>query len=123
GTTRYPRSNGGWAQEISLDVDMVTAACPSCRILLVEAASASFADLGTAVNTAARLGAVAISNSYGGSDTRANPAYDHPGIAITASTGDNGYAVSSPASFASVVAVGGTSLRRASNARGWAETA
>jgi hypothetical protein len=102
---------------------MVSAACPNCRILLVEARSASFADLGTAVNTAARLGAKAISNSYGGSDSSAMSAYDHAGIAITASTGDAGYEVESPASFSTVVAVGGTSLSRASTTRGWTETA
>ena len=50
-------------------------------------------------------------------------AYNHPGIAITASTGDSGYGVQSPASYDSVIAVGGTSLRRASSARGWHETA
>lgn len=122
GTSSLPRANAGWAQEISLDLDMVSAACPDCRILLVEARSASFADLGTAVNTAARLGATAISNSYGGSDSTATSAYDHSGIAITASTGDSGYGVSSPASFPTVVAVGGTSLKD-SSARGWTESA
>src|SRR6185437_13444367 len=56
-TTSYPRNNASWSQEISLDLDMVSAICPKCHILLVEANSASLADLGTAVNTAARLGA------------------------------------------------------------------
>ncbi|HEU5033633.1 MAG TPA: hypothetical protein VFT62_02635 [Mycobacteriales bacterium] len=106
----YPRANGGWAQEISLDLDMVSAACPTCHILLVEATSASFNNLATAVNTAANMGAVAISNSYGGSDQTELNSYNHPGIAITASTGDNGYGVESPASFDHVIAVGGTSL-------------
>ena len=59
----YPQANGGWAQEISLDLDMASAICPNCNILLVEASSASFTNLGTSVNTAASLGAVAISNS------------------------------------------------------------
>jgi subtilase family serine protease len=123
GGSTPPRTNGGWAQEISLDLDMVSATCPDCHILLVEASSASFANLGTAVNTAARLGASAISNSYGGSDASALSAYDHPGIAVTASTGDAGYGVESPASFGTVVAVGGTSLSQASTARGWSESA
>ena len=123
GGTTPPRANGGWAQEISLDLDMVSAACPDCKILLIEASSASFANLGTAVNLAASLGAVAISNSYGGSDSAGSSAYNHPGIAITASTGDAGYGVESPASFDTVVAVGGTSLKKASNTRGWTETA
>jgi subtilase family serine protease len=119
-----PRVNAGWAQEISLDLDMVSATCPDCHILLVEANSASFNDLGTAVNYAAsQPGVVAISNSYGGSDSAGTSAYNHPGIAITASTGDNGYGVQSPASYDTVVAVGGTSLNRAANARGWSETA
>lgn len=101
---------------------MVSAACPDCKILLVEASSTSFSDLGTAVNTAARLGAAAMSNSYGGSDTSSTAAYDHPGIAVTASTGDAGYGAQSPASFGTVVAVGGTSLSKASNG-GWTESA
>jgi subtilase family serine protease len=118
-----PRANAGWATEISLDLDMVSAACPDCKILLVEASSSSFSNLGAAVNYAATQGVTAISNSYGGSDSSALAAYDHPGIAVTASTGDSGYGVQSPASFDSVVAVGGTSLTRSSNARGWAESA
>ena len=124
GTTSFPRTNGGWAQEISLDLDMVSAACPSCKILLVEASSASLANLATAVNTAARQpGVVAISNSYGGGDSSENSAYNHSGIAITASTGDSGYGVEYPASSQYVTAVGGTSLTRASNTRGWSESA
>jgi len=55
GGTKYPRTNSGWAQEISLDLDMVSAACPDCKILLVEANSASFANLGAAVITAAGI--------------------------------------------------------------------
>ncbi|MGH8861339.1 MAG: S53 family peptidase, partial [Jatrophihabitantaceae bacterium] len=123
GGTSYPRTNAGWATEISLDLDMVSAACPDCKILLVEASSASFANLGKAVNYAATQGVSAISNSYGGSDSSGTSAYNHPGIAITASTGDAGYGVESPASFDSVIAVGGTSLTKAGNSRGWSESA
>ena len=98
----YPPSNAGWAEEISLDLDMVSAMCPLCNILLVEANSNSFANLGTAVNRAATMGAIAISNSYGGNEFSTETASDstyfnHPGIAITASTGDNGYGVEYPA--------------------------
>ncbi len=119
----YPRGNSSWGQEISLDLDMVSAVCPNCHILLVEASSASNSDLDTAVDTAASLGATEISNSYGGSETNAtNSAYDHPGIAITASAGDSGTGAEQPASYATVTAVGGTTLNRASNARGWSET-
>ncbi len=123
----YPKANSSWSQEIAIDVEMVSAICPNCNILLVEANSASSADLATAVNTAARLGANAISNSYGSSETSSVTTYaadyDHPGIAITVSSGDSGYGVQSPADYATVTAVGGTSLTKASNARGWTETA
>jgi subtilase family serine protease len=121
-----PSTDTGWAQEESLDVDMVSAICPNCKIILVEASSATDADLTTAVNAAASLGATEISNSYGGSETSSetslNSAYNHPGIAITASAGDSGYGVEFPAAVPTVTAVGGTSLARASNARGWSET-
>lgn len=128
GGTTYPRANTGWAQEISLDLDMVSATCPTCHILLVEATTSSLTDLGTAVNTAARLGATAISNSYGGGEYSGEASWDtayysHPGIAITASSGDSGYGVQYPAASPYVTAVGGTSLTRASNPRGWSETA
>src|SRR6185312_15425404 len=57
GGTSYPTADTGWAGEISLDVDMVSAVCPSCHILLVEATSANMSDLGTAVNQAVTQGA------------------------------------------------------------------
>ena len=125
GTSTPPRKDGGWAQEISLDLDMVSAACPTCHILLVEASSPSFTNLASAVAYAASVpGVVAISNSYGGSDSGNIAAYENAagnGIAVTASTGDNGYGVEAPASFTHVVAVGGTSLSKAPNTRGWSE--
>ena len=122
-----PATDYGWAEEISLDLDAVSATCPNCHILLVEANSPNTAPLMTAVDTAARMGAVAISNSYGGTEDSTILAADshlnHPGVAITASSGDGGYGVSWPASSRYVTAVGGTTLTRASNARGWTETA
>jgi subtilase family serine protease len=113
GGTTYPRKDPGWALEIALDVETAHQICQNCKILLVEADSNSFANLAAAVNEAATLGANAISNSYGGSDTSSSNggAYDHRGIAITASSGDGGYGVESPASYNTVVAVGGTTLR------------
>ena len=121
-----PTGDYGWAMEISLDLDAVSAACPDCHILLVEANSPTDTDLMTAVDTAVRMGAVAVSNSYGGAEDAsiltADSHLNHPGVAITASTGDNGYGVSWPASSQYVTAVGGTTLKTASNARGWNET-
>jgi subtilase family serine protease len=125
-TTSLPAKDGGWAEEISLDIDMVSAICPNCKILLVEAKSASFANLGAAVNEAAALGATAISNSYGGSDASDSSYgsyYNHSGIAVTASSGDTGYGASYPASSHYVTAVGGTTLKTSSTTRGWSETA
>ncbi len=123
-----PAGDYGWAEEESLDLDAVSAACPTCHILLVEAKSANTADLAAAENAAAKVpGVVAISNSYGGaeasSELSTDSAYNHPGIAITASSGDSGYGVSYPAASRYVTAVGGTTLTRASNSRGWSETA
>jgi subtilase family serine protease len=126
GGTTPPRANSGWAQEISLDLDMASAVCPNCKILLVEAASSSFTNLATGVDTAFNKGAVSISNSYGGSEFSSEGSstydshYNHPGV--TVSSGDNGYGVEFPASSQYVTAVGGTSLSRSSSTRGWSET-
>jgi len=127
GTTSYPTANSGWGQEISLDLDMVSAICPNCHILLVEASSASNADLAASVDTAAGLGANAISNSYGGAESSSDVStydahYNHPGIAITASSGDSGYGPQYPAASPYVTAVGGTTLTRDSSSRGFTET-
>jgi subtilase family serine protease len=105
-----PRTNAGWALEISLDVQVAHEICLNCKILLVEARNNAISNLTTAVNTAASLGATVISNSYGGADSGPIAAYNHPGIAITVSSGDGGYGVQGPASFNTVVAVGGTTL-------------
>jgi N-acetylneuraminic acid mutarotase len=123
-----PAPNSGWAGEIALDIQMVSAVCPNCHILLVEATTNSGTDLFTAVNTAVSLGAKFVSNSYGGAEYPTQTSdddtfFNHPGVAITASSGDSGYGVSYPASSKYVTSVGGTSLSHASNARGWDESA
>lgn len=113
----FPRADSGWALEIALDVEVAHAICPNCRILLVEANSNSLSNLSAAVRTAAKLGANEISNSYGGSEfsselseTYAAP-YNQPGIAVTVSSGDNGYgSFGFPAALSSVITVGGTTL-------------
>ena len=123
----YPTTDVGWDQEQALDLDMASAMCPGCKIVLVQATSASYANLAAAVRTAAAIpGVTVISNSYGGSEagtTTYESAYNQPGKAVTVSTGDSGYGVQFPASSPHVIAVGGTNLARASNARGWSETA
>jgi len=125
-TSSLPRGNRGWAGEISLDVDMVSATCPSCHILLVEAKTPTDANLFTAEDTAVALGAKYVSNSWGGSEASNQTTYDthlnHPGVAITVSSGDDGNGVEFPASSRYVTAVGGTSLTKAtSTTRGWTE--
>jgi hypothetical protein len=126
-TTSLPTADSGWAGEESLDLDMVSAVCPNCNILLVEAKSASDANLGTAVNEAVKLGAKFVSNSYGGSESSSDTTYDssyynHPGVAITASAGDSGYGAEYPAASQYVTAVGGTALSTDSSSRGWTES-
>jgi IPT/TIG domain/FG-GAP repeat len=142
----YPPRQRGWEAESALDIEMASAACPHCHILLVEASTSLF----EAVETAARLGATEVSNSYGFPEwecateefreglkpeycLRYSHYYDHPGVLVTASTGDSGYddwatgesfqAPEFPATSPHVTAVGGTALRRAANARGWSEEA
>jgi subtilase family serine protease len=128
GGSTPPAANKGWAEEISLDLDMVSAICPNCKILLVEATTNSFANLAAAVNEAATLGATEISNSYGGNEfsgeTSSASSYNHPGIPITVSSGDGAYPPHAqfPADLATVTAVGGTALKHAAGARGWKET-
>jgi len=125
GGTNFPATDLAWAQESAIDLDMASALCPNCKLILVEANSASFADLGAAVNEAASLGAHVINNSYGGSESGTaslEAPFNHAGIAITASSGDAGFGVEFPASSPHVIAVGGTSLKTATNTRGWTET-
>lgn len=123
-----------WGDETTLDLAMASVACPTCRILLVQAPGQDLDSLAQAVNFAASYHPAAISNSWGvpeghgnstGIDEAAKDAFDHPGIAITASTGDMGAGeVQFPASSPYVTAVGGTTLDRSSGtARGWSETA
>jgi len=123
-TSPLPATEDGWATEISLDVQMAHAICQSCHIVLVEASNTSFGALGAAVDAAVKAGATEISNSYGGAEDSSysayNAPYNHPGVVITASSGDCGYfnegcegqheAANFPASSPDVVAVGGTSL-------------
>jgi putative Ig domain-containing protein len=123
-----PTADTGWAGEISLDVDMVSAVCPSCHILLVEASSPNDAPLFGAINTAVSLGAKYVSNSWGGGETSTETSTDsqylnHPGVAITVSSGDDGTGAEYPASSRYVTAVGGTSLSPSSTTRGWTERA
>ncbi len=117
-----PSPNPFWGAEQAIDMDMVSAICPKCRIVLVQAGAADINSFSAAENAAVALGADAVSNSYDGAEIGAdNPAFNHPGHVITASAGDGGAGMTQPCSFAGVVCVGGTSLTAVSNARGWDE--
>ncbi|MGH3169915.1 MAG: ricin-type beta-trefoil lectin domain protein, partial [Trebonia sp.] len=128
-TTALPGTAAGWNVPVSESLDMISAICPNCHILMVEASSSAVTDLGTAENEAVTLGAKFIDNDW---DTTENSIetgwdtsyFDHPGVAITAPAGDNGYGTSYPAASPYVTAVGGTTLTADSTApRGYSETA
>jgi subtilase family serine protease len=126
-TTTFATGNTGWGQEEMLDLEMVSAICPSCKIVYVGANSASFTDLGTAVNQAVTKGAQVVSNSYGGGESSSevgimNTYFTHPGVAITVSSGDSGFGAQSPAAFNTVTAVGGTSLKLDASSQRTSET-
>jgi hypothetical protein len=133
-----PAANGEWSIEIATDIEVAHSLCQNCHIVLVEATTDTFVNLETAENTAAALLQAAappgaptgeISNSWGGEEPPFDsPAFNHPGIVITASSGDAGYlnwqqyntreekgspyfyGPDYPASSPHVVAVGGTRL-------------
>jgi Subtilase family len=120
-----PETEGRWAGEISLDVEITHAICTTCDILLVEAKSAKLPDFEAAEERAVAAGATEISNSWVEFEPAAvnTSVFDHPGIVITAASGDEGYLnwdlpaspiyrgfVNIPASLPNVVAVGGTRL-------------
>jgi subtilase family serine protease len=116
----------GWDVETMLDVSMISATCPHCKILVVEAVNDSDVNLAAAEDTAANLGAQVISNSYGqrenGKVQRYAHAYDHPGHMIVVASGDLGYtAANFPGNLSTVTAVAGTELSSAKNNRGWTE--
>jgi len=133
GSTPPTISDPDWTQEISLDLDAVSAICPNCNILLVEADSTYLSDLGAAVQTAHTLGANQISNSWtAASGSVPSGTYTFPGVATVAATGDAGYLPPSqhqdnyPAGLAGVTAAGGTTLAPSSggaNPRGFGEGA
>jgi hypothetical protein len=115
----------GWSLEMSLDIEMAHAICQNCHIVLVQPENSKIASLEAAEDTAARprsdggVGAGEVSNSWGaGEPVSDSEAFNHPGVVVTAASGDRGYllrkaigsGVEYPASSPHVVSVGGTSL-------------
>ena len=108
-------TNNSWAMEAAIDTDMVSAICPTCQILFVEADTPTMVDLGASVNTAIKLGATVVSNSYGsaeysGETVIANRYYSHKSVPVVVAAGEGATTAEFPASAPDVVAVGGTSL-------------
>lgn len=114
-----PAYDMGWEFEESLDVQWAHAMAPHADIVLVEAASNSFADLMTAEDVASKLVSAAgggeVSNSWSGSEFNGETAYDshftQAGVVYLASAGDypgTGWPSTSP----NVLAAGGTTVRR-----------
>src|ERR1700733_1380378 len=92
-----PPTTDDWTLETALDVDMASAGCPSCKIVVVQATDAQGDGLDIGQAAAASLGATVISNSWGGPEqagqslTAEETNFDHPGIAVFVSAGDDGY--------------------------------
>jgi Ricin-type beta-trefoil lectin domain len=124
-TSPLPAANSGWGTEESLDLDMVSAVCPHCRILLVQASAPNTQDLGLAEASAVRMGARFVSNSWSGSEfigqDAFNSYFNHPGDAIVFASGDFGYGPQYPTDTQFVTAVGGTTLVRTKSGRRWSE--
>jgi PKD repeat protein len=130
GSGPLPRADPTWEQEISLDLDAVSAICPQCHILLVEANSTSYADLQAAMQTAVSKGANQISASWWGVSSSVPSALStFSGVATVAANGDGGYVGPGmdnyPAALPGVTAAGGTSLGppETPSARGFGESA
>ena len=123
-----PRTDRGWALEISLDVEWVHAIAPGAKILLVEAKTNSFTNLFGAVDFAAsQAGVHQISMSWGGGEFSTESASDShfrvSGVTFTASSGDGGNGIIYPSASPLVVSVGGTTLNLDSSGNLVSETA
>jgi len=123
-TSKVPKYDVTWAQEIALDTQWVHAIAPLARIVLVESASATIGELGGAIKLANKLGPGIVSMSFSASEgswvTQAaysTQLFSTSNMTYLAATGDNGTAVGWPAVVPSVMAVGGTTLNYNANAR------
>jgi hypothetical protein len=140
GGTNYPASGpAGWTLTDAEELDMVSAVCPNCHLLLVEAdlpqmpttttGGTTYTGIGQAVNEAVALGAKFVVTTFAGPEVSGETGwdtsyFDHPEVVIAAPDGSSGYGTSYPAASPDVIAVGGTTLTQDTGiARGWTETA
>ncbi len=129
--TPLPPENADWIGETVLDVAMVSAACPMCNIVVVQADEDGVGlDYGQAA--AVKYGVAAISNSWGGPEYDGSPTeeqtFNNPGIGTFVSSGDDGYDLDAglpdyPSTSQYVIAVGGTTMTADSSTRGYTEVA
>jgi hypothetical protein len=125
GGPQLPESSqsSGWQDETMLDLEMVSAICPSCHLLLVQSRTDYLTDMMQAVDQAVAQGAKYISMSWGTPEQADGPHLTPvPGVVYVAASGDAGYGTAYPAADPSVVSVGGTSLYRDGSARGWSDS-
>ncbi len=114
-----PAHDDGWEIEESLDVQWAHAMAPEAKIVLVEAASNSFADLLAAEDMASKMvnaaGGGEVSNSWGGDEFSGETGYDShfvkAGVVFFASSGDSPGTIW-PGTSSNVVSAGGTTVRR-----------
>jgi subtilase family serine protease len=125
GGANYPRTNTGWALEISLDIQWAHAIAPGAKILLVEASSNSFTNL-LAAEDYAKTQAQYVSNSWGSSEFSGENAYDshfvQSGVSFFVSAGDAGTPAEYPSASPNVISVGGTTLHFGPNGSFLSET-
>jgi hypothetical protein len=111
----HPAStSGGWAAESDSDVEIVSAVCGNCQIVLAEAASNNINDLAAAVNAATGAGATVINASFGANEspwqTNLESAFEPAPVKVVAAAGDSAGQVLFPADATNVIAVAGTTL-------------
>jgi len=113
GGTHYPRTDAGWALEISLDIQWAHAIAPGAHILLVESKTNSFTNLLTAEDYA-KTHSQYVSNSWGAAEFSGETGYDshfaQSGVSFFVSSGDNGTPAEYPSASPNVISVGGTTL-------------
>jgi subtilase family serine protease len=109
----------GWEVEAALDLQWAHAMAPNAKLILVEAASASWTHIMIAITRASALVAKAgggeVSMSFGGTESPGETAYESrfktPKVVYLAASG-NEAGTSFPCVSPNVVCVGGTTLRR-----------
>lgn len=120
-------------QESAADLELISAMCPNCKLILADSDSGYTRDLNVLMNRLKIAGANIVSISLAGPEQGNQPyeaGFSQANLPVLAASGDYGYQqqngkdiVNFPSSYPAVTAVGGTTLTPSSNTRGWSETA